>query len=564
VKSSGTSRQVTVNPKRQVSRGKTSRIVSSIGTKKTSVRTFQKRNDGPVLSRARTKTKSRTSASPQKRISTGKTSRIVSSIGPNRSLAGNKRTKTRVVRSKTGAGGTVITERTRTKTVAKGKGGRTVTARNRERMNYRIGDRRPNGSETKKTTVRTRKRVKNSTEGNNVRTKTVDNTRVVTKSRDGGRVRDGGRTRDRDRVRDGGRGKDGGRVRDGGRDRDGGRARDGGHARDGKRGGRGGSRINRNRPRKRHRERHKVVKKIHRHEHVYYDRHHRIRHRISHPKYRFGIYYNWGPYYTCRYFWPYYHRKYVFISLGGYWPVNYCYRRYYWYGYHPYSWYGYYPIAREVGGDTNNYYTYNYYDTDGVATTGVATTGDYGQSGIDQNTFADVRERMAQQSAEGPSAQTLADTYFDDGVKAFEIGGYGVAAEKFAKAMELAPDDMILPFAYSQALLADEKYIAAAEVLRVALLKVTPEKEGVFYPRGLYPDEETLFAQIDLLTEKADLDKTNADLQLLLGYHLLGVGETEEAIEPLQQARLDSVNNQTAEVLLNLAEKLKSEGSSEK
>jgi len=249
--------------------------------------------------------------------------------------------------------------------------------------------------------------------------------------------------------------------------------------------------------------------------------------------------------------------------LGGYWPVDYCYRRYYWYGYHPYYWYGYYPIAREVGGDTHNYYTYNYYDTDGVATTGVATTGDYGQSGIDENTFADVRERMAQQSVEGPAEQTLADTYFDDGVKAFEIGGYGVAAEKFAKAMELAPDDMILPFAYSQALLADEKYIAAAEVLRGALLKVTPEKEGVFYPRGLYPDEETLFAQIDILTEKADLDKTNADLQLLLGYHLLGVGETEEAIEPLQQARLDSVNNQAAEVLLNLAEKLKTEGSSE-
>jgi hypothetical protein len=292
---------------------------------------------------------------------------------------------------------------------------------------------------------------------------------------------------------------------------------------------------------------------------VYYDRHHRIRHRIIHPQYHFGIYYNWGSYYTCRYFWPYYHRKYVFISLGGYWPIDYYYRRYYWYGYHPYYWYGYYPIAREVEGDTNNYYTYNYYDTDGVA-----TTGDYGQSGIDENSFADVRERMAQQSAEEPAAQTLADTYFDDGVKAFEIGGYGVAAEKFAKAMELAPDDMILPFAYSQALLASEKYIAAAEVLRGALLKVTPEKEGVFYPRGLYPDEETLFAQIDRLTEKANIDKTNADLQLLLGYHLLGVGETEEAIEPLQQARLDSVNNKAAEVLLSLAEKLKTEGSSEK
>jgi tetratricopeptide (TPR) repeat protein len=292
---------------------------------------------------------------------------------------------------------------------------------------------------------------------------------------------------------------------------------------------------------------------------VYHDRFNRIRHRIVHPRYHFGIHYRCGPYFSFRYFWPYYHRKYVFVSLGGYWPADYYYRRYYWYGYHPYSWYGYYPIAREVQGDTQNYYTYNYYGTNGVA-----TAGDYGESGIDHNTFADVRERLAQQPAEGPARQTLADTYFEDGVKAFEIGGYGVAAEKFAKAMELAPDDIILPFAYSQALLADGKYIGAVEVLRTALLKVTPEKEGVFYPRGLYPDEEKLFAQIDRLTEKADLDKSNADLQLLLGYQLLGIGETEAAVESLQQARLDPVNSEAAKVLLELAAKLKTEDSAEK
>ena len=529
--SSGTNLQTS----RQISLGKTSRIVSSIGAARSSGSTVQKPNVGTTLSRARTRTSTRTVAGSETRISSGKTSRIVSSIGPNRSLIGTERTNTRAIRPKTDAAGTVTTDRASTRAVENGQASRTVATRNRERMNFRIGDRRTNGSEMKKPTVRTQKRVRNSAEVNNARTKTVDNTRAVTNNRDSSRTRDGERA------------GDGGRVRDGGRDVI-----------------RSGSHINRNRPRKQYRERQEVVKRAPRYEHVYYDRFNRIRHRIVHPKYHFGIYYNWGPYFTCRYFWPYYHRKYVFISLGGYWPIDYSYRRYYWYGYHPYYWYGYYPIAREVEGDTYNYYTYNYYDTDGVATTGVATTGDYGQSGIDENTFADVRERLAQQAAEEPAAQTLADTYFDDGVKAFEIGGYGVAAEKFAKAMELAPDDMILPFAYSQALLAEGKYIAAAEVLRGALLKVTPEKEGIFYPRGLYPDEETLFAQIDRLTEQADLDKTNADLQLLSGYHLLGVGETEEAIESLQQARLDSVNNKAAEVLLNLAEKLKTEGSSEK
>ena len=63
------------------------------------------------------------------------------------------------------------------------------------------------------------------------------------------------------------------------------------------------------------------------------------------------------------------------------------------------------------------------------------------------------------------------------------LGFYEIAVEKFAQAMALAPDDMVLPFAYCQALLAAEQYTQAAEVLRAALLMVNPEKEGVFYPR---------------------------------------------------------------------------------
>ena len=270
--------------------------------------------------------------------------------------------------------------------------------------------------------------------------------------------------------------------------------------------------------------------------------------------------YNWGPHFSFRYVYPYYHRKYVFVSLGGYWPSHYSHIRYYWYGYHPYQWYGYQPVAYEVGGDNYNYYTYNYYGNDGEAS---AVATDELPYGVTQGDLEDVRQRIAEQEACDPEQMTLADKYFENAVGAFGKGDYALAGEYFGKAMVLSPDDMILPFAYSQSLFASGQYGEAAEVLRVALSKVTPEKEGVFYPRGLYNDDETLFKQIEELSAKAGLYSFDADLQLLLGYHLLGVGELDEAVEPLRMAALDLENAPSASILLGLLEKIRAEQSTE-
>ena len=120
---------------------------------------------------------------------------------------------------------------------------------------------------------------------------------------------------------------------------------------------------------------------------------------------------------------------------------------------------------------------------------------------------------------------------------------------------------MVLPFAYAQALFANEKYVEAAEVLRAALAKVSPEKEGVFYPRGLYAEDDILLEQIDQLAEKADLYSFDSDLQLLLGYQLLGIGEIDKAVEPLQQASRDLENTASATVLLDLLEKIRTQKS---
>ena len=299
-------------------------------------------------------------------------------------------------------------------------------------------------------------------------------------------------------------------------------------------------------------------------DHMYMDYHQRICHRIIWPSYRYLVHYNWGPYGTFRYVYPYHHRKYIFVSMSGYWPVEYTCARYYWYGYHPYAWYGYYPIPYEVQGDTYNYYTYNsYYDNEPAASTTTTTawptqTENYIRP-VDGNTFADVREKLARQTAAQPDQATLADTYFEEGVKAFEVNDFNAAAVKFAMAMELAPDDMVLPFAYAQALFADGQYTESAQVLRAALVKVSPDKEGVFYPRGLYSGDDILFEQVIRLSEKAEVFSFDADLQLLLGYQLLGLGEVDEASEPLLRAGEDLQNAAAAAVLLKLQEKIKAD-----
>jgi len=182
---------------------------------------------------------------------------------------------------------------------------------------------------------------------------------------------------------------------------------------------------------------------------------------------------------------------------------------------------------------------------------------------VDENTFADVRERLAAEQAVEPDAETLADTYFEKAVEAFEQDQYTRAADLFAKAMELAPEDIILPFAYAQSLFAGEHYQDAAEVIRIALSSVNAEEEGVFYPRGLYPDDETLLAQIDILETNVELNSTDLNLQLLLGYHLLGIGELEAAEEHLQLASQDLLNVPSTEILLNLLEAIRTASTEE-
>ena len=229
----------------------------------------------------------------------------------------------------------------------------------------------------------------------------------------------------------------------------------------------------------------------------------------------FSITYN-SPGLSFRYGYPYHRRRrHVFISLGGYWPVGYGHRRYFWYGHYPVTY--------------NNYSTYNYNEL--VA-------------------LPDPEEGL-----EPPGQETLADRFFDEGAVAFEAGNYYMASEKFARASELAPGDIVIPFVHVQALFANEKYERAAEVLRSALMRISPDEEGIYFPRGLYKDEDTLSDQIDDLIRERKFHRRDSDLQLLLGYQLFGINEIDKSAEVLSQIPDDSKNAVAAEILFNLLEK---------
>ena len=227
---------------------------------------------------------------------------------------------------------------------------------------------------------------------------------------------------------------------------------------------------------------------------------------------------------------------------------------YYWYGYYPYYWYRPYPYGYWIGPGVSNYYYYNYQTPTAESDSG------YEVQEPDYEAFRRARERLEKQEQEtAEQSRTQTDVDFDEGIKAFEQGDYGVAAAKFARAAKSTPEDIVLPFAYSQALLAGKEYQKAAEVLRDAIGRLKLKEEGVFYPRGLYASDTELEKQILELEVAAKGSPTDYDLQLLAGYQHLGMNRLDVARKYLEAAKNDVVNGPAARSLLSLLAKLEAE-----
>lgn len=257
-----------------------------------------------------------------------------------------------------------------------------------------------------------------------------------------------------------------------------------------------------------------------------------------------------GTYFGLSYYYPAYHRRFIFVSIGGYWPSWYRYHRYYWYGCHPYYWYGpdivYYPVS-----SGNTYNTYNYYYNDAPAQTTTASVPYY--------ELGKPKPTEAEKPVDEPQFQTAADLCFEHAVELFGSGRYEDAAAQFREAVILSPEDIILPFTYSQALFAAGDYAMAASVLRAAIDKIPNDQLTIYYPRGLYTDEKVLTAQIEKLQADAAKEPFNADHQLLLGYQYMGLGDLDKARGPLTAAAQSPSNEAAVAKLLELAAKLEQE-----
>lgn len=260
----------------------------------------------------------------------------------------------------------------------------------------------------------------------------------------------------------------------------------------------------------------------------------------------------YGSCYGFTYYYPHYHRRYVFVSIGGWWPCEYRYRRYYWYGCHPYYWYGATVITPPAVVEQNTYNTYNYY---------TAAPADQQQTEAWKYPFGDpnydVSDYIQRISADdAPEFETAADLCFAHGVDLFLAGKYAEAAAQFREAVRVSPEDIILPFTYSQALFADSDYAHAAAVLRAALAAIPEDQLTIYYPRGLYEKEETLTEQIEALEKAVQNEPFAADYHLLLGYQYLGLGRLDKAAAHLTEAAKDTANQHAAEKLLELTRQL--------
>lgn len=262
-----------------------------------------------------------------------------------------------------------------------------------------------------------------------------------------------------------------------------------------------------------------------------YYRYHRPRH-ARHSSFFFyvglpyyGYYYSPYPYYYSA--WPYY-----YYSIPHY-RYYYRYPRYYFYEYHRYN----YQLPAYQPPPTNGRRD---------------SRDEKPQEGEEAPPRVPTEESPDEIESVRPDANlmNIADT--------FAAGEYQEAAAQAKAALIDEPENRVLPFVYAQALFADGKYSQAADVLREAVRNLDAERQELFYPLGFYRDEDVLNGQVDKLREAAAAEPSNPDLELLLGYQLLGLGRYEDALNALEKAQADYVNREAASTMIDILEEARS------
>lgn len=287
-----------------------------------------------------------------------------------------------------------------------------------------------------------------------------------------------------------------------------------------------------------------------RHSRHYGRRNYRYRYGYARPHYRSYYIYPYSHYYTRPHYRSYYYGYPYYYSLPRY--------RYYYFGYP-----GYY-----VSPYSQYYYDYRYESPPDVPDEPKYDPNDPYRDVREKIERQETRELAEQAKAAAQQAKQTAEQakrdvqyikanqYLDNVADAFAQGNYAKAADHAARGLPAEPENAVLPFVYSQSLFANAQYRTAADVLREALrMTHIIDEHGVYYSAGFYPDEDTLPQQIDRLSEAAQAEPNRADLKLLLGYQLMGMGALDEALGPLQKIQYDYVNGQAAKMLIEVLEK---------
>jgi hypothetical protein len=245
---------------------------------------------------------------------------------------------------------------------------------------------------------------------------------------------------------------------------------------------------------------------------------------------------------------PYYHHYYVY-------PYRYGYPYYYYFSLPHYRYYYSYSSGYYSRPSSGYYYDYP------------PDTNAQGQTYGSPAPYTDAPAGAGQDEPQEPAEQgeeaveyVEADQYLQDIADAFATRDYDKAARRASEGLSAEPDNPVLPFVHSQALFAGGNYSEAARVLREALRNVDVQNQGVFYSFGFYPDESALSKQIDRLTEAVGAVPSRADLQLLLGYQLLGVGRYDDALKALRVAERNHVNKEAAGIMIDVLEKARAAG----
>jgi uncharacterized protein HemY len=159
---------------------------------------------------------------------------------------------------------------------------------------------------------------------------------------------------------------------------------------------------------------------------------------------------------------------------------------------------------------------------------------------------------MDREKTRADDRQAGIDRHLDNIAEVFAAGDYDKALLLAKEAVDDEPDSTALRLLYSQTLFATEKHAYAAVVLRQALAQIQRQQQDLSYPIGFYPNADAINAQIDNLALKAKDNPDRADLQLLLGYQLLGVRKFDQAEHALKNAQDDVINAHAARMLIDL------------